>query len=849
MTQRLILSIVLQDIIKNKEGMPASGYWMYFYDKRSPTTLRHAYYKNQEGNAVPAPNPLQLDENGALPHKLYYFVDVDDPEDRYTVELKCNYGNAVAPELIFQDLPYFQEQQRADPVTAVLSDNLFIDGQFNIGLQIDDRGQGAGYVLPNFQELPIAGLSWQFLRPYADSVPLQNRVDVDRIFIKEINEAEKISEGNPRFYLNVICEKFSEIGPPLQKIVAFKSSNVLWGANTSIQLKFYAWKSGDDIPVTVSVIRNFGSKSSSAPQVIPIDKYTIDSDTPKVYFARFALPEVIIPPDIGDDQSLLLQFSLPVNQVFSFKATNFYCAEVSAPVSVVDFKYPVQNADLAKSDLLFSSFPATKYSIDNSYNELVFTIGGLKFADNIGEIIRYPKGAKVNEKGINLIKCDGRTLDSREISPLGIEYKRLYEKLGFTPATFDMLQTEDVPNWFNAISSAYIKKFALDNKVNVAFSGKGVVSSKPEGDDIGHLWLETTFHANEAVTYDFQYVAAASSMDLTTCCHSFDITTYYVRNQFVVTSNYPKLVRFADSNINFSGYFKTTNRVNVLYKYSDNVPSYNKGIDNVTKYTKANYSVKKGFFYLTINLNYQQCNYPSGLCGFFNPVNFTSRVYDIGFPLIIPQISSTFIQKAYYEKDKYYYGKSQNYFLFSPWFLYSMASAHGSYLVSSFEPYEIELDSISDDKTVDLQVKTWGDYVIYKQSPTDKRTPGKPSVLFAGKNSVITYAMQHKALFTQRCLYVLKFKEVKAGDFIGLKTSHNTQAGNNFNTVIWWSVDGDGKAPTNVTAKEFREVKATKNMTPEELADMIASEINGKGTTIFNVPTISDKAYDYYIRY
>lgn len=78
MTQRLILSIVLQDIIKNKDGMPAAGYWMYFYDKRSPTTLRHAYYKNQEGNVVPAPNPLQLDENGALPHKLYYFVDVDD---------------------------------------------------------------------------------------------------------------------------------------------------------------------------------------------------------------------------------------------------------------------------------------------------------------------------------------------------------------------------------------------------------------------------------------------------------------------------------------------------------------------------------------------------------------------------------------------------------------------------------------------------------------------------------------------------------------------------------------------------------------------------------------------------
>lgn len=95
MTQKLILSIVLQDIIKNRDGMPAAGYWMYFYDKKSPTTPHNVYYKNQEGNVVPAPNSLQLDENGALSHKLYYFVDLDDPEDRYIVELKCCYGNAA----------------------------------------------------------------------------------------------------------------------------------------------------------------------------------------------------------------------------------------------------------------------------------------------------------------------------------------------------------------------------------------------------------------------------------------------------------------------------------------------------------------------------------------------------------------------------------------------------------------------------------------------------------------------------------------------------------------------------------------------------------------------------------
>ncbi|WP_395463562.1 hypothetical protein [Wolbachia endosymbiont of Cantharis cryptica] len=847
MAQRLILSIVLQDIIKNKDGMPAAGYWMYFYDKKSPTTLRSAYYKNQEGNVVPAPNPLQLDENGALPHKLYYFVDVDDPEDRYTVEMKCRYGNAVVPELIFQDLPYFQEQAKSDPITAVVSDNLFIDGQFNIGIKIDDRGQGAGYVLPAFPQLPIAGLSWQFLRPYADSVPIQNRTDVDRIFIKEINEAEKISEGNPRFYLNVICEKFSA---PLQKIIAFKSSNVLWGAATSVQLKFYAWKSGDDIPVTVSVVRNFGSKSSAAPQVIQIDKYTIDSDTPKVYFARFSLPEVIIPPDIGDDQYLLLQFLLPVDQVFDFRITNCYCAKVSSPVSVVDFNYPVQNSDLAKSNLLFSSFPATKYSIRNSYNELIFTVGGLKFADNVGEIVRYPKGAKVNAKEINLIKCDGRTLDSREISPLGIEYKRLYEKLDYAPIKFDMLKTEDIPNWFNAISSSYIRRFVADHNVKVAFSGKGVVNPKPEGNDIGHLWLETTFHANTDVGYNFQYAAAASSVDLTTCCHSFDITTYYWDAEIVATSYYPKEVRFANSTTNFPGYFQSVSYSDLIYKFPSDGISYKQGIDIAVKKTKANYSVKNGFFYLTINLGYD-VPYPSGARSLYNPVYFNSRVYDIVFPLIIPNISCTFLQKPYYEKNKYYYGTSQNYFLFSPWHVKAMSTIHGSYNTSAFEPEEIRLYSFRNNTSpVNPLIKSWGNHGVYKLSPTERRIPGKPNVLFHDKNSVITYAMQHKALFTQRCLYVLKFKEVKAGDWIGLKTYNNTKTGNNFDTVVWWSVDGQGKAPTKVTAKEFKEIKVTKGTTTEQLADMVASGVNDNRKAYeFNVPNITDTKYDHYIKY
>ncbi|NSM56984.1 hypothetical protein HET73_06710 [Wolbachia endosymbiont of Atemnus politus] len=130
------------------------------------------------------------------------------------------------------------------------------------------------------------------------------------------------------------------------------------------------------------------------------------------------------------------------------------------------------------------------------------------------------------------MQCDGRTLDSNGISPLGIEYKRLYEKLGRTPTTFNMLQTEDTPNWFNAISNKYIKQFVADNNVKVAFSGKGTVNPKPGGDDIADLWIETTFHANPDVSYDFQYVISSDpTVEVITCCHSFDITTSYLSEQ------------------------------------------------------------------------------------------------------------------------------------------------------------------------------------------------------------------------------------------------------------------------------------------------------------------------------
>ncbi|WP_143689483.1 hypothetical protein [Wolbachia endosymbiont of Nilaparvata lugens] len=776
-----------------------------------------------------------------MPHKIYYFVDVDDPEDRYIAELKCCYGNAAAPETVFTDLPYFQTQRSADPISAVISDNLFIDGQFNIGLQIDDRGQGPGYVLPQFSQVPIAGLSWQFFRIYADSVAMQDRTDVDRVFIKDITEAERIDEGNPRFYLNVICEKPNEKNSPLEKAIVFKNSNALWSVVAeSLKLKFYAWKGGDDIVVKLVAIRDFGAKSSTPPKVNVIDEFLIDSDSPKVYDASLTLLDFVIPSDIGDDQSLTLKFLLPTDRTFNFKATNFYCAKVSAPVSTIDFKYPTENSDLAKSNLLFSSFKENKYSINNSYNELAFTINGLKFVDNIGEIVEYPKGAKVDEGKINLLKCDGRTLDGAAISPLGIEYKRLYEKLDHAPVNFDMLQTKDVPNWFNAISSEYIKRFAINNKVIVAFEGEGVVNSKPEGDDIGHLWLETTFHANENVTYDFQYVTGA---DVTTCCHSFDITNSYTNiNNPSIFVNHSQLyeARFANTKISdFPGYFNCKTRASAFY-FNDKIADYKKGIDSVSKETKMHYSVKNGFFYLTVNYNFQHYKNPAGYNSFTDPVNFSSKVYDIGFPLIIPKVSATFIERNHESNN------SQNYFLFSPWFVYSISRINGFY---NDRGGFVDFYSYDQGKNSRTLIKTWGDHVVYKQKAEEERIPGKPNVLFAGKNSVITYAMQHKALFTQRCLYVIKFKEVKGGDYIGLKTHDNVNTGNNFDTVIWWSVGGEGKQPTDVTAREFREVKANKKTTPEELADMIASSINNKGTTMFNVPTISDKTYDYYIRY
>lgn len=210
---------------------------------------------------------------------------------------------------------------------------------------------------------------------------------------------------------------------------------------------------GEEVVVKLIAIRDFGAKSSTPPKVNVVDEFLIDSDSPKVYDTSLTLLDFVIPSDIGDDQSLTLKFLLPTDRTFNFKATNFYCAKVSAPVSTIDFQYPTENSDLAKSNLLFSSFKANKYSINNSYNELAFTINGLKFVDNIGELVSYPKGAKVDEGKINLLKCDGRTLDGAAISPLGIEYKRLYEKLDHAPVNFDMLQTKDVPNWFNAISS------------------------------------------------------------------------------------------------------------------------------------------------------------------------------------------------------------------------------------------------------------------------------------------------------------------------------------------------------------------------------------------------------------
>ncbi|MGL9688591.1 MAG: hypothetical protein ACR5K6_02355 [Wolbachia sp.] len=91
-----------------------------------------------------------------------------------------------------------------------------------------------------------------------------------------------------------------------------------------------------------------------------------------------------------------------------------------------------------------------------------------------------------------------------------------------------------------------------------------------------------------------------------------------------------------------------------------------------------------------------------------------------------------------------------------------MSSVYGTDLENASASTAYATVIMSYDKEIDRRyplIKSWSNHVIYKQSPTDKRIPGKPNVLFADKNSVITYAMQHKALFTQRCLYAIKLNK------------------------------------------------------------------------------------------
>ncbi|MGL9725832.1 MAG: hypothetical protein ACR5KV_06120 [Wolbachia sp.] len=65
-----------------------------------------------------------------------------------------------------------------------------------------------------------------------------------------------------------------------------------------------------------------------------------------------------------------------------------------------------------------------------------------------------------------------------------------------------------------------------------------------------------------------------------------------------------------------------------------------------------------------------------------------------------------------------------------------MSSVHGTNNSGSGNGKPTRLLDCRENKEQDLLVKSWYNHVIYKQSATDKRTPGKSNVLFAEKNSV-----------------------------------------------------------------------------------------------------------------
>lgn len=425
---RFIIASDLQSLFRDKDtGLPLRNGKIYFWEDESRTTPKDVYKLSGSppnysyvslGAVINLTASGTVSDNGNNDIILYYFPYEGAPDDSdgnpelYFVQVYSE-GGTVSGVLQFtrEGWPNFTGDGDS---TQTDFTNYVPNGQFLLHTDIPaDATHTPPYVAGEIRQA-ITTLSqggWTFERPGGSTAK-------DIVLFHPTGSYVSNPSASPKFSVNISTES-PGVGDGYKDLrLKFSDVNKFASDTQAYTFAFTAeTDSGDDIPISLILIKNFGSGGSSTTET-PLGNLTITSSF-SIIQKSFVFGNNT-GQTIGDGDYIQLAIRFPLSSIFDAFLTDF----ILTPDAVTVESFP-QTPD---SQFSYQSLtaPPPAYDSSNLYLPLRLTPTGLGYDDSqIGKIFL----SSIDELAIGELACDGAQYETSAYSSDGIPYARLQAKL------------------------------------------------------------------------------------------------------------------------------------------------------------------------------------------------------------------------------------------------------------------------------------------------------------------------------------------------------------------------------------------------------------------------------------
>lgn len=427
---RLLIAPSLEMLFRDKTtGLPLVNGFVYFFKDTSRTTPKPVYTLTGTPGSytyTALPNPIRLSAVGTFTDGApgtndiipYYFPYDGTPTGQSN-------GNVELYYIVVTDQNGLQQFTRqawpnftSGSTILTNPENFVQNGQFRIHNNIPNSGlitSSSTNLAPNFY----------FERTVGSSA-------VDNVTFTRFTSYTSNPTTSPRYALNVVNSMVSATDNQKDFQIIWEDVNKFASQNLSnpqyYTFSFEAQTSGANIPVSVYLLKNYGSGGSTTTQEL-LQTFTV-GPTYQIFSVQFFFGNNSLQTiGTGDDDYVCLLVRYPLDATFNVSATNFSLLFGSVTVN----SFPIETDGEFKYQSIFGEgLPTPDYN-GNSYNlPVIYTANGASFDTSVvGSIMTQisvnPDGSLYSPPG--WYYCNGTKLITSNYSSDGVPNTRLFNRL------------------------------------------------------------------------------------------------------------------------------------------------------------------------------------------------------------------------------------------------------------------------------------------------------------------------------------------------------------------------------------------------------------------------------------